>query len=58
MYPHKEVYFKCANCEYKDKKEDESPCFECLARPVNLYSHTPVKFKKRKNKKLFSRRIR
>ena len=45
-YALKEVYFDnfCAQCQYKDNKENESPCDECLAEPVNEYSHKPVKF--------------
>ena len=44
---YKEVYFHeyCKKCVYKDKKEDETPCDECLAEPMNTYSHKPVKFK-------------
>lgn len=43
----KEVHFcfYCPKCEYFEKQEDEDPCFECLANPVNIDSHKPVKFK-------------
>lgn len=46
---YKEVYFGefCKKCQYKDKKETESPCCECLEEPVNLYSHKPVKFEEK-----------
>lgn len=46
-YEYKEVYFDkyCEKCEYKDKKEEEEPCCDCIAEPVNLHSHKPVKFK-------------
>ena len=45
-YTLKEVYFDnfCAQCQYKDNAENESPCDECLSEPVNEYSHKPVKF--------------
>ena len=47
---YKEVDFHtyCAKCEHKNKKEDETPCDECLANPVNLYSHKPVKYEEKK----------
>lgn len=49
---YKEVYFDryCETCEFKEQKEDENPCFDCLAETVNLYSHKPVCWKE-KNKK-------
>ena len=37
----------CKTCQFKDKKEDETPCDECLAQPVNLHSHKPVKYEKK-----------
>ena len=42
----KEVYFDqyCSKCKHKEKKEDEDPCYACLAEPVNTYSHKPVYF--------------
>ena len=52
---YKEVYFNeyCKSCEHKNKKEDETPCDECLSNPVNLFSHKPVKYEENKliNKK-------
>lgn len=44
---YKEVYFDqyCKTCKYKDAKETEDPCDECLNEPVNLYSHKPTKWK-------------
>ena len=44
---YKEVYFDqyCKTCKYKDTKETEDPCDECLNEPVNLYSHKPTKWK-------------
>ena len=43
---YKEVYFGeyCKTCRYKDLKEDDDPCRECLKEPVNLYSHKPVRW--------------
>lgn len=42
----KEVYFNeyCKKCQFKDKKEEEYPCDECLAEPARVYSHKPLKF--------------
>lgn len=42
----KEVYFDryCKTCRHAKKTEDESPCDECLAEPVNQYSHKPFKY--------------
>jgi len=35
----------CAKCAYKNKKEEEDPCWDCLVTPVNEDSHKPVMFK-------------
>lgn len=35
----------CKECKYKDTDENEDPCNECLAEPVNEYSKKPVCFK-------------
>lgn len=45
----KEVYFDqyCKTCEHEEKKEDETPCYECLAEPSNTYSHKPVYWKEK-----------
>lgn len=45
----KEVYFYkyCKTCQYRDNKEDEEPCDECLNEPSNTYSHKPVYFKEK-----------
>ena len=42
----KELYFDqyCKTCRHAKKKEDESPCDECLAEPVNQYSHKPFNY--------------
>lgn len=41
-----EVFFGeyCKTCKYKNYSETDSPCAECIAEPVNLYSHKPVKW--------------
>ena len=49
---YKEVYFDqyCKTCEFNERKEEEDPCYECLAETVNLYSHKPVYWKERDKK--------
>lgn len=44
--PEKEVYFDqyCSKCVFKNTLEKDDPCDECLATPVNTYSHKPIKF--------------
>lgn len=32
----------CKTCKFKDYPETEEPCSECLAAPVNYYSHKPI----------------
>lgn len=46
---YKEVYYDqyCKTCENKNVKENEEPCFSCLAEPTNLYSHKPVRYKRK-----------
>ena len=46
---YKEVYFSeyCDSCKFKNKEQEETPCDECLAEPVNVYSHKPVKYEKK-----------
>lgn len=46
---YKEVYYDqyCKTCENKNAKENEEPCFSCLAEPTNLYSHKPVRYKRK-----------
>lgn len=43
----KEVYFYeyCEKCKFKNTKETELPCDECLTHPVNQNSHKPINFK-------------
>lgn len=45
----KEVYFNvyCEKCAYKDKKETEDPCDECLSVPVNSNSHKPIRWEEK-----------
>ena len=45
----KEVRFDiyCETCKYKDLPEHKDPCHECLNETMNLYSHKPVKWKKK-----------
>lgn len=42
-----EFHNSCDICEYKDRSEQDDPCFECLDNPVNVYSRRPVKFKEK-----------
>lgn len=35
----------CEKCEYKNLPENEDPCYQCLADPVNVASHKPTHFK-------------
>lgn len=51
-YPEKFVEFDkfCENCKYKDVKQDEEPCNECLENPVNEHSIKPIKFEKQETK--------
>lgn len=46
---YKEVYFNqyCKTCEYKNLKESEEPCDECLLNPINEYSHKPINYKEK-----------
>lgn len=43
---YKEVYFNeyCETCKFKDMKENEEPCAECLSYPANVYSHKPINY--------------
>ena len=43
---YKEVYFDkyCTSCKFKNNKETEKPCDECLTNPMNVNSHKPVKY--------------
>ena len=37
----------CRKCAYKDRKEDEDPCYECVEDPVAPYSHKPRRYKEK-----------
>ena len=43
----KEVYFwlYCGTCKYKNCKETDEPCNECMTETTNEYSHKPVNYK-------------
>lgn len=45
----KEVRFDlyCNNCKSYEQKEEEDPCDECLATPVNVDSVKPINFKEK-----------
>jgi len=45
----KEVFFDkyCTTCAYKENKETEKPCPECLNYPYNINSHKPVRWKEK-----------
>lgn len=46
----KEVDFAqyCHTCKHIGVPEELEPCFDCLAEPVNQYSHKPVKYEEKK----------
>lgn len=48
----KEVYFcsYCPKCVHWEKKEDESPCDECLSIFYREHSHKPVCFEEKEGK--------
>jgi hypothetical protein len=50
---YQEVRFNqyCKTCEHENVPETEDPCNECLDNPANLYSHRPVKYKQKEQKK-------
>lgn len=37
----------CKTCKHKDKKENESPCDECLDSPMNLQSAKPIRWEEK-----------
>lgn len=51
--PEKIVNFHeyCDICVHFDKSERDDPCFDCLAEPVNTYSHRPMYFKAKDSQK-------
>lgn len=46
---YKEVFFAdyCKSCKHCDKPESEDPCDDCLASPMNTYSHKPVNYEEK-----------
>lgn len=44
-----EVYFYkyCKRCKYKNLREEEDPCNECLSNPLNVESHKPINFEEK-----------
>jgi hypothetical protein len=47
---YKEVYYHkyCMKCKHANLKDTDEPCAECLDIPINLHSHKPVNFEKKK----------
>lgn len=42
----------CETCKYKDVKEVEDPCNECLDNPTNINTKKPINYKEKdKNNK-------
>lgn len=37
----------CRLCKYHDKAEEDDPCWDCLAQPVNYNTTKPDKFEYR-----------
>ena len=50
---YKEVYFHeyCETCKFKDVKDTDDPCNECLGEPANLHSHKPVNYKPKRGQR-------
>lgn len=48
----KEVWFDkyCIDCKHYLLEEGAEPCNECLAHPMNEYSHKPIKFEEKESK--------
>lgn len=50
---YKEVYFGeyCKTCQHlgDDESDVNSPCYDCLAAPMNQYSHKPVNYKQKED---------
>lgn len=40
-----DFYKYCNECKFKDNSEEQDPCYDCLAEPVNEDSHKPMYFK-------------
>lgn len=35
----------CETCKYKDVKEEDDPCYDCLNEAARSYSHKPLNYK-------------
>lgn len=50
---YKEVYYGqyCKTCQHEkdDESDVNSPCYDCLAEPMNVYSHKPTRYKEKEN---------
>ncbi len=48
----KEVFFDeyCPKCEFSEYAENQDPCWDCLANPVNENSHKPTEYKEKPGK--------
>ena len=49
-YKEADLFKYCNLCKYKDKKDFEDPCNDCLAEPCNLHSRKPVNFEEKKER--------
>lgn len=38
----------CKTCKYKEYREEETPCCDCISEPMNLNSHKPVLYEEAK----------
>lgn len=41
----------CKKCKHYEKDENEEPCDECLSHPTNVWSHKPMKFEEKTERK-------
>lgn len=41
----------CCKCVYRNRFENEDPCYDCLATPVNEHSRKPVNYSEDPNVK-------
>lgn len=41
----------CETCEFKDVKQQDDPCNECLDNPTNVHTTKPVNYKEQETKK-------
>lgn len=50
---YKEVRFDmyCDSCLFKDKKDFEDPCNECLDTPYNEHTRKPINYKEQEKTK-------